>query len=249
MRRVVSALKAAHFLTVFWVFTFFCYLWLVVRHARAILFAPEKLTLVEHEVANFWGKSFFALIPGWRYVIHGRENLPPPGEAAVIVANHQSATDILALFTLGIQFRWLSKKEVFNLPWVGGAMRWSGYVPITRGDAESHRRAMLQSAKWLRRGVSMVFFPEGSRSVSGELQKFKLGAFRLAEQEKVAIVPMLLCGTRGLMVKKSIVPNRATIDIRVLEKVHPREDESLDELVERVREIIRVGLETHQSPQ
>ena len=102
---------------------------------------------------------------------------------------------------------------------------------------------MQASARWLRQGVSMVFFPEGTRSEDGRLKEFKLGAFRLAMDEKVDILPLVLRGTRDMVQKKSGMPRPARLEIEVLSRVSPKPGESLESFGERVREIIALRLE------
>ena len=239
---ILRFLKGSYFLFVLWTLTLGIFPYLATVHLWTLLFHRDETTLAEHRVAILWGRLFIFLMPGWQYQVLGQENLPPPGTAVVVVANYQSGADILALFTLGIQFRWLSKFEVFKLPVIGQAMRWAGYVPVKRGNKASHIEAMEQSAAWLRRGVSMTFFPEGTRSLTGDLLPFKSGAFRLAEAENVAILPVVLCGTRDLMLKKAIVPNRAKIEIRILPAMRRLDAETLDTFIARTRDAITQNL-------
>ena len=156
-----------------------------------------------------------------------------------MVSNHASAVDIWAVFMTECQFRWLSKAEVFRIPVIGTAMRWAGYVPIKRGEKASYSVAMDQSSDWLRQGVSMIFFPEGTRSVDGKLRPFKSGAFRLAEKADVPILPIALIGTNELLEKRSIVPKPATVTIRILPPSRRQETETQDAFIERIREDIR----------
>jgi 1-acyl-sn-glycerol-3-phosphate acyltransferase len=166
----------------------------------------------------------------------GLEHLPkhrkdPP---VVMVANHQSGADIWALYLTGAQFRWLSKQEVFNLPLIGSAMRWAGYVPIHRGDRQSHSRALKQSGEWLDKGISMVFFPEGTRSEDGRLKPFKAGAFKLAIEHKVGVQPIIIKGTRDMMQKKSLMPAPAELEVEVLPVIFPTENETSEDFAQRV---------------
>ena len=174
-----------------------------------------------HRIASLWGRTLVRLMPGWRLEVEGVENLPPPGQAVVIVANHESAADIFSIYFLGIQFRWLSKDSVFKIPMVGNVMRWCHYVPVRRGDPSSHSVAMAQSAGHLRDGVPMLFFPEGTRSKTGTLLPFKTGAFRLAQDTQVPVLPIVLAGTKSLLPKNALVPGKARVRIKVLAPLPP----------------------------
>jgi 1-acyl-sn-glycerol-3-phosphate acyltransferase len=173
-----------------------------------------------HSIASLWGRALVTLTPGWQVDVEGREHLPPtsPGSPpVVIVANHESMADIWAMYYLGIQFRWLSKIEVFRVPMVGPAMRWANYVPIKRGDPTSHGQAMAESAARLREGLPMFFFPEGTRSTDGRVKDFKLGAFKLARDAQARILPVAIHGAGNLLPKGSGLPSlRARVRLRVL---------------------------------
>ena len=156
----------------------------------------------------------------------------------VIVANHQSSADICALFTTETQFRWLSKSEVFRIPLIGHAMKWAGYVPISRGNIKSHKRALRASSDWIRRGVSMVYFPEGSRSKDGSLGEFKIGAFRLSEDEDVPILPVVLQGTMNMMAKNSFIPNPAKVNVKILPPTKKQDNETIEQFTQRVKDLI-----------
>jgi 1-acyl-sn-glycerol-3-phosphate acyltransferase len=195
-----------------------------------------------HAMASLWGKSLIQLMPGWRVTIEGRENLPPDGTPVVMVANHESMADIWAMYYLGVQFRWLSKKEVFNLPMIGHAMRWAGYVSVDRKSRESGAEAMRQSANRLRAGLAMFFFPEGTRSADGRIKDFKLGAFKLARDEKSPILPIAIHGAGELFPKGSALPgHHAHIRLRILPLVpppKPQDGETLETYAARVRQQI-----------
>ena len=189
-----------------------------------------------HHVAARWGRALLRGIPGWDVEIQGEENLPAEKTPFVIVANHESGTDILAIYFLGIQFRWLSKHTVFDIPMVGSAMRAAGYVPIVRGDKSSHAKALKMSEDILKAGTPMLYFPEGTRSTSGRPKEFKTGAFRLAQKCGLPVLPIVLHGSGKLLKKKTICPNSATIKISILPFISPLPEESPSEFAQRVRE-------------
>lgn len=239
----------------FWItfvsLTFFLFIWLLCVVAYYRLFDRQNLSSGAHRVAISWGRAIMFFTPGWSYTLHGRENLPQAGEPPVVmVANHQSAADIWALYLTGAQFRWLSKDAVFKVPLIGLAMRWAGYVPIARGRHGSHAAAMRASAAWIRRGVSMVFFPEGTRSEDGRLREFKIGAFRLAVDEKVDVLPILIQGTRNMVQKKGGAPAPAHLDILIMPRTPLLLEETIEAYALRVQKLLADKLEdTGRDPQ
>lgn len=226
--------------------TISCYFLLVIRWMWAKLLGRQIETAVAHEVAGIWGRFIFNLTPGWQAEISGEEHLEPlkNGQARLLVVNHQSNADIMPLYFLGIPFCWLAKEILFRIPMVGQAMKWSGYVAVKRHDKGSREEAMQICRERLQNGVSMVFFPEGTRSVDGQMKDFKLGAFRLAEQCQVEVIPIVMEGVTDLLPKKSFCPGTATIRIQILPSVALKGGESIVEYKDRVRALM---LETHQA--
>ncbi|MFW7379371.1 MAG: lysophospholipid acyltransferase family protein [Oligoflexus sp.] len=239
----MSFLRAAFFWSVTWFYTFLVFLklsWIYIKHAK---YDRIQRSCAVHKLAAEWGTGILQLTPGWDYEIQGQQFLPRDGDQPmVIVANHQSAVDICALFATYTQFRWLSKASIFKIPLVGTAMKWAGYVAIERGSRRSHLEALEASAQWLRDGISMVYFPEGSRSLTGELKPFKIGAFRLAEKEGVPILPVALHGTAKMMSKNSLVPNAAKVIVSVLPPIKQEVGETCEHMMQRVRSMIEAEL-------
>ena len=228
-----------------------CYFWTVVVVLTVVLFAlvlvcqcfvmggllPRDGSPI-HWIASLWGRSLMACMPGWQVVVEGREHLPKRGQPVVMVANHESMTDIWAMYYLGVQFRWLSKDSIFRIPIIGTTMKWCGYVPVNRKSRESGTEAMRQSALRLAMGIPMFFFPEGTRSVDGSIKSFKLGAFKLAQTAGVPVLPIVIHGAGNLFAKGSMVPGRgAKIHIKVLElQGVPTKEGDLGSYAEEVRE-------------
>ncbi len=196
-----------------------------------------------HPWAGRWGRVLFHLTPGWRIEVLGRENLPKEGaRPAVMVSNHESMTDIFAMYFLDVQFRWLSKEEIFHIPVVGPMMGWCDYVPVLRGNKDSHALALEASADRLRKGFSMFFFPEGTRSDDGKVGPFKTGAFKVARDVQAPVIPIVIQGARDLMPKGAKVPGRARVTIKVLPPIPPpapdADAQALATFADRVREQI-----------
>jgi len=152
------------------------------------------------------------LNPFWTFRIEGASRASPR-RAFVFVANHSSFTDVFLLVRLPWEMKWLSKEAIFRIPLLGWQMRAAGDVPIRRGDRESARRAMARLHEILDSGVSVLFFPEGTRSRDGSLGQFREGAFRLAIEAGVDVVPLGLVGTALSLPKHSLLfrPTAATL--------------------------------------
>jgi 1-acyl-sn-glycerol-3-phosphate acyltransferase len=154
--------------------------------------------------------------PPWRLSLEGR--LPGKGPY-VVVANHQSMLDILLLSRVPREMKWVAKEELFQVPWVGWMLRMTGDIPVRRGDPESGGEALGRAKAYLARGMSVMMFPEGTRSTRGTMLPFKSGAFRLAIEAGVPVLPIAVSGTAHGMPKGGpwVRPCRATA--RILEPV------------------------------
>jgi len=169
-----------------------------------------------------WQCVFFAYaVPLWRLRIRDRNKLVK-GTSYVIISNHQSILDIIMLNCLGYNFRWISKIENFRVPVIGWYLRMAKYITVERGNKESKAEMMERSAESLRRGISIMLFPEGTRSADGEIGPFKLGAFQLALMTDKPVLPVVLDGTGGVLPKHGLVFSRGhRIRVKVLDPVHP----------------------------
>ena len=186
-----------------------------------VTFPFDRRGRVLHLFSCFWAQLYFYVNPRWSLRVEGREHLPWKG-AAVLVSNHESLGDILSLFGLYRPFKWVSKASVFKVPFLGWNMTLNGYVPLVRGDAASIAHMMALCRGWLTRGVPVLMFPEGTRSMDGEVKAFKDGAFRLAVEQRCPVIPITISGMRASLPKHGFVI-RETLRcvVRVLEPVHP----------------------------
>jgi 1-acyl-sn-glycerol-3-phosphate acyltransferase len=124
------------------------------------------------------------------------------------VANHSGLHDILSLAAhLPIQFRWVAKKSLFSVPFMGWHMRRSGYIPIDRENPRAAARSIIEAAAIIQRGVNAIAFPEGTRSRTGELSKFRSGAFALALRAGVPLVPITIDGSHRVIMPKTLQVN------------------------------------------
>lgn len=176
---------------------------------------------VLHLYSCAWAQLYFWVNPMWRLHVEGREKLPWHGPA-VLVANHESLGDILVLFGLYRPFKWVSKKSVFNVPFIGWNMRLNRYVGLVRGNRESIIKMLAECEDWLKRGVPVLLFPEGTRSADGEVKAFKDGAFHIAVKNDVPVIPIVLTGTARTLPKHGFVlQEKADCRVRVMSPVDP----------------------------
>lgn len=142
------------------------------------------------------------LNPLWRFKTRGGP-LTNPRRPYVVVANHESYADIFLLSCFPWEMKWLSKDTMFKIPLMGWMMQMAGDIRLVRGNRDSAADAILQCRDRLNKRVSVMIFPEGTRSRSAEMLPFKDGAFRLAIELGVPILPIAVAGTRYAMAKGS----------------------------------------------
>jgi 1-acyl-sn-glycerol-3-phosphate acyltransferase len=196
-----------------------------------------------HRIARLWGKIELR-ITGTRVSITGLEYIDPQVNY-ILVSNHQSNFDIFALLGyLPIQFRWIAKAGLFRIPFLGWAMYRIGYISIERESPKKAYRSMLKAAEAVKGGVSVMIFPEGTRSPDGRLQSFKKGVFLIALKSQAPILPITIQGTAKIMRKGDwrTYPGevRITIDPSIDTAGIPAEKE--DELSQRVRDTLEKNL-------
>jgi 1-acyl-sn-glycerol-3-phosphate acyltransferase len=163
-------------------------------------FDPQRR--VGHWYATHWGRLILKLNRRWTVEVRGQERIPRD-RALVVVSNHQGMGDIMMAFCLDLHFKWISKAANFYVPCMGWFMYHAGYIPLHRGNRSSIVQCMARAGDYLREGVSVLFFPEGTRSTNGQVGTFKPGAFRLALQGGFDILPIAITGTMDALPKHS----------------------------------------------
>lgn len=201
-----------------------------------------------HTIAWFWGRSIL-FVSRIKVCVKGLSNIDR-SKSYVYMSNHQSNFDIPVLLGhLKVQFRWLAKMELFKIPIFGHAMRKAGYISIDRNNRESAFESLKVAARKIKSGVSVLIFPEGTRSRDGQIRPFKKGGFVLAIDSGVPIVPVVITGTRSIMTKGSIRidPGKVSMIIHQPIQTSAYTRETKEALMEKVRRVICEGLENNET--
>jgi len=179
----------------------------IILSAIALLISLfDKQGRALHRMAQFWAKIHL-MTSGIQVSVTGLENISSP--PYIFMCNHQSALDIFSLLNgLPVLFKWIAKRELFYIPFLGWAMKRAGYISLDRKHPREAIKAMDDAAKKIREGTNIIIFPEGTRSKDGHLLPFKKGGFSLALRAKVPIVPVGISGSNRLQPKGSFIPNQ-----------------------------------------
>lgn len=195
-----------------------------------------------------WGKSLFVAEPGWSASYEGLENV---GEGPyIVVANHSSVLDIPILMGLPTPMRVLAKKSLIRAPVMGWYMGFSKQIPIDMSDPRDVEATLDRCLDALNNGISVVIFPEGTRSEDGQLQKFRRGAFRLAKDTGFPVLPVSIDGTHRIMKKGEFMPQNIVqhVRCRVLPPMSAEGYSTARKLSNRVRETIDDNLQQLRQP-
>lgn len=177
----------------------------------AVIWNPRAAS---RHVAAKWGRLIAYLTP-MLVTVEGAQNADP-GRTYVVVCNHQSQYDIFLVYGwLNLDLKWVIKAELRKVPGVGIGCEKAGHIFVERGNPEQTRLAVSEALERVGNGVGILFFAEGSRSVSGKLGRFKKGAFRIATAQGLPILPITIIGTRDIQRPKSmmIFPGRVRMVI------------------------------------
>ena len=165
-------------------------------------------------IPHIWAKVM-CILSLVRVKVYGRENITR-GQSYVFVANHQGAYDIFAIYGyLGHNFKWMMKKSLEKLPLVGFSCKVSGHIFVDNSSPSAIRETMHTAEKRLAGGMSVVVFPEGARTIDGRLHRFKRGAYTLATEFGLPVVPVTIDGAYDILPRTSVIPRWGTIKLTI----------------------------------
>jgi 1-acyl-sn-glycerol-3-phosphate acyltransferase len=213
----------------------FGWCWAVLLWLVMMPFDPTQKAL--HYFVTGWVFQYLRIWPGWSVKVLHRERLPKG--PCVYVANHQSMADVVAVMGLATPYKFVSKETLFTVPIVGWTMKMLKYIKVERGKPHSMHEMVEECRAWIRRGVPVLIFPEGTYSAdTTKLLPFKRGAFMVAIDEKVPLVPVLLRGTTELIHEDGPwMSPRARITVEVEEPMFPLDGETDEALAARTRRL------------
>ena len=203
------------------------------------LFDRDPARYATGRLFRYLGNLMTKVNPAWRITRTGA--LPDdPRHPFVVVCNHQSNADIPVISTLPWEMKWVAKDALFRLPFAGWMMRLAGDIPVDRGDARSRAAVVMRAADALAHRCSVMFMPEGTRSRDGRVRRFQDGAFRLAIEAGVPVLPLAIDGTGGALPKHGWQFGTADVRLHVFDPV-PTDGLALTDapaLRERVRQVV-----------
>ena len=205
----------------------------------------DRRRVAAHMMGTFWAWHYQSLIPFWKLHLEGRKKIPWK-RPVVMVANHRSLIDILALYKIRRPFKWTSKDENFRLPFIGMVLSLTNSIRIKRESLRSGAQFLSQAEKEIARGSSILLFPEGTRSRTMKMRPFKEGAFLLAKKTACGVIPIVHTGSEKTFDRGSwVLKGRAPIHIRVLDEIPASVVEKLDvkELMQLTREKMEEEIE------
>lgn len=199
-----------------------------------ILFVPFRNAEFVHKVQQFWSRSFFRLmfLP---VTVEGLEHIKP-GQSYVFVSNHQSMFDVWLIYGwLPVIFKWLMKAELRKVPFVGTACKAAGHIYVDRKNPKAAIESMENVKKQLKNGICTVIFPEGTRTKDGQVGRFKRGAFQIALDLKLPVIPISLSGCYDVLPKGKPFVYRRPVRMYVGEPIDITQFENNNDAIDFVR--------------
>lgn len=195
---MLTAVVSILFYVVVLVWSLAVFFVMLVLFLLTALFDRERVVL--HWMSRLWARSVFFLNPLWRLKVYGKENVDTK-KAYVVTVNHQSFLDIPLMYVLPhINFKWVAKTWVYRWPIFGAVMWLHGDITVSgKGSVKKTKKMMDEGKAHLKKNTSIIIFPEGTRSKNGEIHNFKEGAFLLAKEAGVAVLPCVINGAKGFL--------------------------------------------------
>lgn len=216
-----------------------CLAWLVSKPFQTGPKVVHKMMILQSTVV-------MSILPFARLTVKGKEKAVK-GQTYIIVANHQSLLDTLVINCLGYDFTWISKVENLSVPFLGWYLKMAGYVTVDRKDENSKAEMLASCYDKLKKGISIMIFPEGTRNNLDEPALFKRGAFQLAISTNVPILPVAIEGTGKLLPRNGwVIKGKKELKVSVLDPVTPQSagTNDVDEMAEYFRKLISRELKT-----
>lgn len=202
-----------------------CFFVSLTATATLLTFWFDKNRRIVHYISCFWGWHYFLVNPFWKFEVEGRENIDP-NKTYILIANHASYFDILAMYGLFRQFKFVSKETIFRIPLIGWNMYLNQYVKIKRGNMSSIKEMMATCREWLKQGASVMMFPEGTRTENGDFLPFRNGSFTLSLELGIPVVPIVIYGTYEVFPKnRNSIHVFQPVKVKVLPPMDPKDYE------------------------
>ena len=192
--------------------------------------------------AHCWAK-LFCILSFVRVTVKGRENISK-GTSYIFVANHQGAYDIFAIYGyLGHNFKWMMKKALERIPLVGYSCRRAGHIYVDNRTPAAIRQTMADAERQIAGGMSVVVFPEGSRTLDGKVHAFRRGAYTLAVEFGLPVVPLTIDGAYKVMPRTALLPRPGHITLTIHRPIEaPSDGHEMKSLIETSRQAILSAL-------
>ncbi|MCU0361849.1 MAG: 1-acyl-sn-glycerol-3-phosphate acyltransferase [Bacteroidales bacterium] len=236
LKSVLVWIMALAYIVIFFPLTFIAWL---------LLLPIDRERTATHWLLVWQSYLLAMVLPAWKVEISGLERIS--GDTTyVIISNHQSMLDIIFLNCIRQRYKWISKIENERVPFIGWYLKMAKYITVNRGDDDSKAKMLDDSLACLKRGISIMIFPEGTRSRDGRIGFFKRGAFQLAMQAGVPLLPVLIDGTGEILPKHGLILGSGyRIRIRVYDPLMPGQfmTDDPDALALRIQEFYREELE------
>jgi 1-acyl-sn-glycerol-3-phosphate acyltransferase len=226
-----------------WAFTLVLFVTILftVGLAFIVTFPFDKNRVVCHRIMVWFGQWMMYMSPGWKFEIEGKQKLPKD-HSAVVISNHQSFMDMPMHANLPFDYKWVSRSEIFKIPIMGWFMKMSKQISIERGKG-SVSDLVRKSLPVLEDGISVIIFPEGTRSRDNKIMRFKPGAFLVAEEANVPIVPIVIEGAYNTLQPSDWKYNlNANLHMRVLDEMHREDYDSVKDWIAASEQVMRENL-------
>ncbi len=206
-----------------------------------IIFFPFNNSEPIHQIQMLWCKLMFY----WLFIpvtMDGQENIKK-GQSYVFVANHASMFDVFLIYGwLPVVYKWLMKKEIRKIPFVGTACKAAGHIYVDRSNPRMAAKSLQEVKAALHDGVCTVIFPEGTRSKDGKMGRFHRGAFQIALDLGLPVIPLSLSGCYEVMNRKEHFAHRHPVHMHIGKPIMINDYADEKEAMEAVRQAVEEGI-------